>query len=124
MAREHAAMARSPDCFAQVYPSSAAATVGNPARATTAKHANNQYADERICIACGLRTLTGGAGIADLFPWALIRPLVGAVAQMVHQGNWSLGFRFGSKTVLVAPKRHFRSTPINGHRQLDRPCPK
>ena len=25
--------------------------------------------------------------------------------------------RDGSKTVLTAPKRHFRSTPINGHRQ-------
>jgi hypothetical protein len=26
----------------------------------------------------------------------------------------------GSKTVLTAPKHHFRSTPINGHRQT---CP-
>jgi hypothetical protein len=25
----------------------------------------------------------------------------------------------GSKTVLTAPKRHFRSTPMNGHRQTD-----
>src|SRR5262249_62158216 len=67
MAREHPATARSPDSFPQVSQSSAAATVGNPARATTAKHANNQYADERICIACGLRTLVGAAGIADRY---------------------------------------------------------
>jgi len=26
--------------------------------------------------------------------------------------------RLGSKTVLAAPKRHFWSTPINGHRQI------
>jgi hypothetical protein len=29
----------------------------------------------------------------------------------------SCDFRNGSKTVLTAPKRHFRSTPNNGHRQ-------
>jgi hypothetical protein len=28
----------------------------------------------------------------------------------------------GSKTVLTAPKRHFRDTPINGHRQTDPAC--
>ena len=27
-------------------------------------------------------------------------------------------FRDGSKPVLTAPKRHFRSAPINGHRQI------
>jgi hypothetical protein len=35
----------------QITKSFAAATVGNPARATTVDHANNQYADERIRIA-------------------------------------------------------------------------
>ena len=65
MAREHPATARSSDSFTQESHSSAAATIGNPARAATAKHANNRYVDERICIACGLRTLVGAAGIAD-----------------------------------------------------------
>jgi len=30
----------------------------------------------------------------------------------------------GSKTVLTAPKRHFRVTPRNGHRQAVPACPK
>jgi hypothetical protein len=51
MAREHPATARSSDSFTQASHSSAAATIGNPAKATTAKYANNRYVDERICIA-------------------------------------------------------------------------
>jgi hypothetical protein len=30
--------------------------------------------------------------------------------------------QLGSKTVLTAPKRHFRSTPNNGHRQTAPTC--
>src|SRR5260370_4605560 len=65
MACEHPATARSSDSFTQESHSSAAATLGNPARNTTAMHANNRYVDKRICIARGLRTLVGAAGITD-----------------------------------------------------------
>ena len=93
-------MATSPDCFAQVSASSAAATVGNPARATTAKHANNQYADERICIACGLRTLTGGAGIADRFPGRSSDPQLGS------QLKWFIS-EIGRSVSGLGHSRHF-----------------
>src|SRR5579864_7628327 len=93
MAREHHATARSSDSFTQEPHSSAAATIGNPARATTAKHANNRYADERICMTCGLRTHVGRRSRdTPSLSRMLIRPLVGVAARMVHQRDWTLGF--------------------------------
>jgi hypothetical protein len=85
MAREHPATVRLSDSFMQESNSSAAAAPGNPARTSTAMHANNRYVDKRICIASGFRTLIGAAGITDRHSRTLIRPLVGVADQMVHQ---------------------------------------
>src|SRR5690348_3055374 len=54
MARVHPATARSSDNFTQTSHSSAAATIGNPTRATTAKCANNRYV---VCPCSILRLL-------------------------------------------------------------------
>jgi hypothetical protein len=37
--------------------------------------------------------------------------------QLAPQQSSATHVSVGSKTVLAAPKHHFRSTPINGHRQ-------
>ena len=50
MAREHAAMARSPDCFPQVSQSSAAAAIGKRATAASAAGPSNANFERRIFI--------------------------------------------------------------------------
>src|SRR6478752_3900534 len=93
MAREHAAMATSPNCRAQMSASSAAATAGEPATATTVSHGNSQYADERIRIACDLRNEREETGQPfRRSPWALIPPLVGrGTTRMVHRRGKAAG---------------------------------
>src|SRR5215471_17166710 len=98
MARVHPATARSVDRCPQSSRSSAAATVGNPVRATTARHANSQFADERICIEWVSARWSEQPGQPIAIPRSLIQTLVGVAAELVHERNWSLAG--GSRTSL------------------------
>src|SRR5690242_11803282 len=94
MAREHPATARSSDSFTQESKSSAAATIGNPASAATAKHANT------ACRRAHLHRMASARwpeqpGWPIAIPRALIRALVRVAAEMVHQRDWTLCLRFG-----------------------------
>ena len=63
------------------------------------------------------------APFGSLFPRALIRPLVGVSAQMVHRRNWSLGFRFGSKACIQRRLSDVRFTPESGLWNSVTECP-
>jgi len=124
MAREHPATARSSDSFTQESHSSAAATLGKPARNTTAMHANNRYVDKRFCIARGLRTLVGAAGITDHhspdvhLSFSRGRRTNGSSAMIGHSVSASGQNRKSSMRANV-----FRFAPESGHRAMQSACP-